>query len=112
MTGFANLVRSAGDQIEELSLAYLKVKLRAGIDAGNWPQRGNAIFAALAESGRPVVLAIDELPILVNRLLKDEGRAFDAGGAAGSGRVSELAAQGRASPSRSSHDDSLGQREP
>ena len=72
VTGFANLMRSAGARIEELSVADLKVKLRAGIDAGNWPQRGDAIFAALAESGRPVVLAIDELPILVNRLLKDE----------------------------------------
>ena len=69
---FANLMRSAGGRIEELSVADLKVKLRAGIDAGNWPQRGDAIFAALAESGQPVVLAIDELPILVNRLLKDE----------------------------------------
>ena len=71
-TSFANLVRSAGGRIEELSVADLKVKLRAGIDAGNWPQRGEAIFAALAASGRPVVLAIDELPILINRLLKDE----------------------------------------
>ena len=80
MTGFANLVRNAGGRIEELSVADLKVKLRAGIDAGNWPQRGDAIFAALADSGRPVVLAIDELPILVNRLLKDEnGRMTPAG---------------------------------
>ncbi len=79
-TGFANLVRSAGGRIEELSVADLRVKLRAGIDAGNWPQRGDAIFAALAESGRPVVLAIDELPILVNRLLKDEaGRVTPEG---------------------------------
>ena len=80
MTSFASLVRSAGGRIEELSVADLKVKLRAGIDAGNWPQRGDAIFAALAESGRPVVLAIDELPILVNRLLKDEtGRVTPEG---------------------------------
>ena len=71
-TSFANLLRSAGGRIEELSVADLKVKLRAGIDAGNWPQRGDAIFAALVESDQPVVLAIDELPILVNRLLKDE----------------------------------------
>ncbi len=68
----ANLVRNVGDLVEELSVADRKVKLRAGIDAGNWQQRGDAIFAALAESGRPVVLAIDELPILVNRLLKDK----------------------------------------
>ena len=71
-TGFTNLIRNAGGGIEELSIADLKVKLRAGIDAGNWPQRGDAIFAALAESGRPVVIAIDELPIFINRLLKDD----------------------------------------
>ena len=70
-TSFANLVRSAGGRIEQLSVADLKVKLRAGIDAGNWPQRGDSIFATLAESGRPVLLAIDELPIFINRLLKD-----------------------------------------
>ena len=77
---FTNLLWNAGDRIEELSLADLKVKLRAGIDAGNWSQRGDAIFAALADCGRPVVLAIDELPILVNRLLKDEtGRVTPEG---------------------------------
>ena len=67
---FANVLKAAGGRIEELSLADLKVKLRAGIDAGNWPQKGDAIFTALADSRRPIVLAIDELPILVNRLLK------------------------------------------
>ncbi|MXY41606.1 MAG: ATP-binding protein [Rhodospirillaceae bacterium] len=69
---FANVLKDAGGRVEELSVADLKVKLRAGIDAGNWPERGDAIFAALAAGDRPVVLAIDELPILVNRLLKDE----------------------------------------
>ena len=72
ITDFANFLRNSFGRIEELSVADLKVKLRAGIDAGNWPQRGDAIFAALADSDRRVVLAIDELPILVNRLLKDE----------------------------------------
>lgn len=71
-TSFASLLRNAGDGIEELSIADLKVRLRAGIDAGNWPQRGDAIFAALADSGRPVVVAVDELPIFINRLLKDD----------------------------------------
>ena len=69
---FANVLKGAGGRIEELSLADLKVKLRAGIDAGNWPQKGDAIFTSLAESRRPVVLAIDELPILVNRLLRGD----------------------------------------
>ena len=50
--------------------ADLRVKFRAGIDAGNWQHKGDRLFEALAEGKRPVVLAIDELPILVNRLLK------------------------------------------
>ncbi len=69
---FANILKEAGEHFEELAVADMKVKLRAGIDAGNWPQRGDAVFAALASGDRPVVLAIDELPILVNRLLKDD----------------------------------------
>ena len=69
---FVNVLKDVGGRIEELSVADLRVKLRAGIDAGNWPQRGDAVFNALAASGRPVVLAVDELPILVNRLLRGD----------------------------------------
>ena len=70
--GFTNFFQDAGDHVEELSVADLRVKLRAGIDAGNWQQRGDAVFAALASSDQPVILALDELPILVNRLLRDD----------------------------------------
>ena len=71
-TSFANILRETGDRVEELAVADIKVKLRAGIDAGNWQQRGDAVFTALAGGDRPIVLAIDELPILVNRLLKHD----------------------------------------
>ena len=57
-----------------LAGAELRVKLRAGVDAGNWRHKGDQVFAALAGSGR-AVLALDELPILVNRLLKGDGDA-------------------------------------
>ena len=57
-------------RIEELGLSELKIKLRAGIDAGRWQLQGDELFASLAACETPVVLAIDELPILVNRLLK------------------------------------------
>ena len=67
---FANFLEQAGDRVEELEVTELKVKLRAGTDRGNWKERGDAVFKALAEHEKPVVLAIDELPILVNRLLK------------------------------------------
>ena len=69
---FVNVLKATGDRIEELSVADLKVKLRSGIDAGNWSQRGDTIFAALADNSRRTVLAIDELPILLNRLLRGD----------------------------------------
>ncbi len=71
-SSFVNVLREAGDRLEELAVADMRVRLRAGIDAGNWPQRGDAVFSALASDDKPVVLALDELPILVNRLLKDD----------------------------------------
>ena len=71
-TQFANHLQNIGDRIDEVGVSEVKVKLRAGINPGDWRQRGDEVFAALAENGRPVVLAIDELPILVNRLLKGD----------------------------------------
>ena len=59
-----------GGKVDALGSADLRVKLRAGIDAGNWRQKGDDLFAALAGNDQRIVLAIDELPILVNRLLK------------------------------------------
>ena len=70
---FANVLPAeveVGGRIPALADADLRVKLRAGVDAGNWRHRGDEVFAALAGKGRPVALAIDELPLLVNRLLK------------------------------------------
>ena len=66
----AKSTTTAMDRVDELGVSELRVKLRAGIDAGSWRAKGDALFASLAASETPVVLAIDELPILVNRLLK------------------------------------------
>ena len=71
-TNFKNVLKGVGNKIDELAFSELRVKLRAGIDAGNWQQRGDEVFSALAGNERPIVLAIDELPILVNHLLKDK----------------------------------------
>ena len=70
--GSANILREASNRVDTLAVSDVRAKLRAGIDGGNWRQRGDTIFAALAENKRPVVLAIDELPILVNRMLKGQ----------------------------------------
>ena len=76
---FANVLPAeaeveVGGRVPALAAADLRVKFRAGVDAGNWRYKGDEIFAALAENGRPVALAIDELPMLVNRLLKGDDR--------------------------------------
>ena len=72
---FANVLPAeveVGGRIPALAGADLRVKLRAGVDAGSWRHKGDEVFAALAGNGRPVALALDELPILVNRLLKGD----------------------------------------
>ena len=69
-SGFANAFKKGFEQVDEINLLGLKIKLRTGIDAGNWQQKGNEIFSALAKSDQPVVIAVDEFPILINRLLK------------------------------------------
>ena len=74
---FSNFVQRMGNRVEAVSLsaaslADLKVQIRGGVTSGNWRETGDRIFASLAESEKPVVLAIDELPILVNRLLKGQ----------------------------------------
>ncbi len=66
----ASTLRDLRENVDELGISELRVKLRAGLDAGNWQRTGDQVFEALASNERPVVLAIDELPILVNRLLK------------------------------------------
>lgn len=68
---FANFLDGLEDRVDTLSIGDVRVKLRAGIDRGSWRQKGDEICAALAGNDRPVVLALDELPILVNRMLKD-----------------------------------------
>ena len=63
-------LRGVRASVEELGVSELRVRLRSELDAGNWQRKGDQVFEALAANDRLVVLAIDELPILVNRLLK------------------------------------------
>ena len=66
----ANWLRDIPGRIDEVGVHELKLKLRAGMDAGNWQRSGDQVFDALAQNDKTVVLAIDELPILVNRMVK------------------------------------------
>lgn len=70
---FKAMLGSAARRIESIEAFDLRVRLRAQVDAGNWQRRGEALFQAFEKPGNRVVLAIDELPILVARLLRDDG---------------------------------------
>lgn len=63
----------AAASIEEVAIANLRIRLRHQVDAGNWVQLGDELFAILAGSDQPTVLAIDELPMLVTAILKGDG---------------------------------------
>lgn len=61
--------------VEEIGTSAFRVKFRAGLDAGNWPRHGDRIIQACAEYEGPVLLVIDELPIFLQRLYREDGSA-------------------------------------
>ncbi len=63
---FANIL----NRVEKIGIDDIGVTLRAGLTAGNWAAKGDRLFSILATAENPVVLMLDEVPILVNRLLK------------------------------------------
>lgn len=65
---FANVL----DKVERIGGDDLAVTLRAGLTGGNWTSKGDELFAILAASEKPVLLLLDEVPILVNRIIKGE----------------------------------------
>ena len=69
---FSNVLQTIGQNIEEVGVHEFRVKFRAGLDSSNWHRRGDEVFTTLSQSQKLVVVAIDELPIFVNRLLHGE----------------------------------------
>jgi uncharacterized protein len=73
---FVNIARTATENIDSLQVADLKVTLRSGMTEGDWQAKGDRLFAILADSDKPVVIFLDEVPILVSRLLKGNDYAI------------------------------------
>lgn len=68
---FSNAWQTVAGGIEEVSYGDLGIKLRAGLDSGNWMSKGDELFRILSKSEKPVLLMIDELPLMVNRMLRE-----------------------------------------
>ena len=67
---FGNVLGAVKQNVEKVDVAEMGVTLRAGLTKQNWADKGDRLFEILATCGRPVLLLLDEVPILVNRILK------------------------------------------
>jgi uncharacterized protein len=66
---FGGRIRSSADRLEKVELGVVKVELQAAM-AGSWRDDARAIVHALADADHETVVAVDELPLLVDRVLK------------------------------------------
>ena len=62
-------------RMEELSASDFRVEVRAGLNRGSWKRHGEQLIHDCAVHGKNVLLVIDELPILLKRMLRDDGDA-------------------------------------
>ena len=63
------------DRVEEIGASRFRLKVRAGLDAGSWRRYGERLLRDCAAQEKPVLLVIDEMPILLKRMLQRDGDA-------------------------------------
>lgn len=71
----AGMKRFLKENIEEIGADEFRVKIRAALDPGSWRRHGEELLRNCAEHDKPVLLAIDELPIFLKRMLRDDNGA-------------------------------------
>ena len=57
------------ENVEEVSALEFRMKIRAGLSAGNWRRHGEQLIRDCAGHDHPVLLVIDELPIFLKRVI-------------------------------------------
>ena len=67
--------RFFGENFEEITAVDFGVKIRAGLNEGNWRHHGAQMFNVCADQDKPVLLVIDELPIFLKRMLQHDENA-------------------------------------
>ena len=66
--------RFFAENVEEVGALDFRVKIRAGLNAGNWRRYGEQLIGDCARHDQQILLVIDELPIFLKRMLgQDEG---------------------------------------
>ncbi len=72
-SAFSNILNAVKENIDSISVNELEIQLRAGLSGDAWKHKGAEVLATLAAQEMPVVLFIDELPILIDRMLEVDG---------------------------------------
>ncbi len=67
---FSNILDQVTSRVESIEVDEVTVALRSGLNSGNWQAKGDRLFETLASAEKPVAIFFDEVPILVNRILK------------------------------------------
>lgn len=60
-------------RVEQLSAHEFAIKFRSELTSGNWRRHGEHLIAQCASFGNPVLMAVDEVPIFLARLLRQDG---------------------------------------
>ena len=71
----AGMQRWFSEKVEEISALDFRVRIRAGLGDGNWRRHGEQLIRDCAAHDQPVLLVIDELPIFLKRILRDNAGA-------------------------------------
>jgi hypothetical protein len=66
---FGKRLNDTVNRVEAVDFGVLKVDLHAAM-SGSWRDDARAVIEALADDDRPVFVAVDELPLLVDRIMK------------------------------------------
>ena len=67
---FRNVFGASANAIESLQVDDVTIMIREGLVGGTWLAKADRLIDALAGAERPVVLFLDEVPVMVNRILK------------------------------------------
>lgn len=70
---FSNILSGVGKNIDSIGTDELTIKFRDGLSS-DWQAKAERVTKALAESEKPVIIFMDEFPLLVNWML----RGFDS----------------------------------
>jgi hypothetical protein len=80
------LVDQTLGRIESIKASVLSVTLRSNVNEENWQSKGDALFQMLAEiaaqANKHVIVFFDEVPIFVQRVLRNEDGAITGEGRA------------------------------